>query len=210
MRREAAGAIIERRSHLVVEQATPGREVERQQAQLLRGGLKQGQAGVIVVHDAAQAAGDSLEELAQIEGGNDGIVDVEQHAQAIAVARELLLIVLGPLEIEGVVHGHGDLAGHLLQEVDFGWVVVVGLNFAEAQGAEAALRGGERDQAKGADILGAQHFHDAGEGSLGGDVVDDQRLLGFEDPAGGGFFDGRFRRRAGCWWAAGFRECAGA
>ena len=30
----------------------------------------------------------------EIEGGDHGIVDVEQHAQAVAFARELLLICL--------------------------------------------------------------------------------------------------------------------
>jgi hypothetical protein len=145
-----------------------------------------------VVHDAAQAAGDSVEELPLIEGGNDGVVDFEQQAQTIAVARELLLVDLGPFEIERVVHGQGHLAGNLLHEIDFGRGRSGKAQPCRRPGSEAVLGGGERHQAKGADLLAPQHFHDAGEGSLGGDVVDDDGLLGFKDAAGGSVLHGRF------------------
>ena len=49
------------------------------------------------MHDAAQAAGDGLEELAQIEGGDDRVIDFEQKRRAVALARELFLIGLGRL-----------------------------------------------------------------------------------------------------------------
>ena len=55
--------------------------------------------------------------------------------QLFAFMGKLLLKRLDPLIIESVVHGHGDLSGHLLQEFEVG--VVVG-GFLQAPESERA------------------------------------------------------------------------
>ena len=51
------------------------------------------------MQDAAETIGDGLEEFLEIERGDQSIVHIEQHPQAVAFAREFFLVGLGSLEI---------------------------------------------------------------------------------------------------------------
>ena len=98
----------------------------------------------------------ALKEFGEVERGDDGVVDLEQDAEAIAFACELLLVGLRRLKVEGVVHRHGHLPGDLLHELHLGGGVVIRFGRAEAEAAEAALGGGQRDDAERAQVFAAQ------------------------------------------------------
>ena len=95
-----------------------------------------------MVDDAAERGGNRVEQRAQVEFGNHGVVDFEQHAQPVAFLRQLPLVRLGALEIERVVHRHGHLPRHLLHESDLAFGIAVGRASPEAQYAQTPLRRG--------------------------------------------------------------------
>ena len=111
-----------------------------------------------MVNHAAQGGGNRVEQGAQVELRNHGVVDFQQNAQPVALLRQLPLVGLRALEIERVVHGHGDLPRHLLQECDFDFAVMVRRAPAEAQHAQAALRRGQRNRADRPHAVLAQHL----------------------------------------------------
>jgi len=66
-------------------------------------GIVDEEAGVIEAEAAAEGAGDGSEELAGFEAGDDGVVDFEEGAQAVALAGELGFVGEGGFGVEGVI-----------------------------------------------------------------------------------------------------------
>ena len=85
--------------------------------------------------------GNRLVQRLRGQAGDHGVVDFEQRAQPVALALQLFLVGARGFVVEGVIHGDGHLAGHLLHEFDVFGRVGVGLERAEAQSAQVALRG---------------------------------------------------------------------
>ncbi len=102
------------------------------------------------------------------------------------------MVGLRALEVERVVDRHGNLPGHLLQERDFIFGVAVRPQTAEAQHAQAALGRRQRHRACGLHAVLAQDLQQRGEARFLRDIVQDKRLLGFPDPPGRSFADGKF------------------
>ena len=120
-----------------------------------------------MVQDPPEAAGNQVEELAQVEGGDQGVIDFEQHAQAIPLSRQLALISPGGLEIQRVIDSDGHLARHLLHEIDFAAIVMVRFELAKPQGSEAALRSRQRNHTKRAHALLPKRVHKSWKRRLG-------------------------------------------
>jgi hypothetical protein len=155
-------------------------------------GIEEREAGVVVVDDALESFYDAAEKFGDFAAGDEDVVDFEENLETVAFARELSLIGLGGLKIEGIVDGDGYLAGDSLHELEFGIGDALGDEAAEAHGAEAVLGGGERKDRKRADIVGAVASQEIGEARFFFGVADDKGLLCLPDPAGGVALDGRF------------------
>ena len=78
-------------------------------AVLTRVRVEEQQAAAVVLNDASQTGADRHEHLLHAEVRHDGVVDLEQQLQPIALALELPLRRLRALVVEDVVHGNGDL-----------------------------------------------------------------------------------------------------
>src|ERR1700730_13696627 len=100
-----------------------------------------------MMNDAAEGCGNCVEQGPQVELGNYGVVDLQQHAQTVALLRQLPLVSLGALAIERVVHRNGHLPRPLLYERDFTVAVMVGRAAAEAEHAQTSLGGRQWDRA---------------------------------------------------------------
>ena len=96
------------------------------------------------------------------------------------------------LKIERVINGHGDLAGDALHELQLGVREALRRHAAEAHGADAALRRGQRKNRHGTDAVFANPRYEVRETHLFVNIGDDERLLRLPDPAGRMAFDGRF------------------
>ena len=94
-------------------------------------GIIQSQTDVFMMQDAAKRIRNRGEKSLGIEIGNDGVVDLEQNAQAVALIRKLLLILLGAFVIERIIHGDGHLPRYLLHEIDIRFAIRV--SFAHAK-----------------------------------------------------------------------------
>src|SRR5229473_3238503 len=80
-------------------------------------GIEEREAGVVMVNDALESLDDAPEEFRNFTAGDQDVVDFEKNLEAVALARELRLIGLGSLKIEGVIDCDGDLAGDALHEL---------------------------------------------------------------------------------------------
>ena len=80
-----------------------------------------------MMNHAAQGSGNRVQEGVQVQLGNHGVVHFQQHAQPVALPRQLPLVGLRALEIQRVVHRDGHLPRHLLQERDFALGCVCGV-----------------------------------------------------------------------------------
>ena len=124
------------------------RKIEHVQAQGAGFGVVDQQAGVVQAEGAAQGRGDGLKQLARRQAADHRVVDFEQRAQAVALARQLLFVGRGRFRVERVIHRHGHLARHLPHEFDVFRGVGVPGQRAEVQAAEIALRGEQRQDAE--------------------------------------------------------------
>ncbi len=100
------------------------------------------------MHDASQRGDNAAEKFAEFAAGDQNVVDVQQDLQTVALFGELLLVGLGGLEVESIVHGDGDLSGDALHELNIGIGDGFGQQPAESHGAQAALCGGQRKSGK--------------------------------------------------------------
>ena len=141
----------------------PCGKIERQHAHLIRRRFVQREARVFVMNHAAQGRGNGVQEGVQIELGNHGVVHFEQHAQPVALPRQLPLVGLRALEIQRVVHRDGDLPRHLLQERDFALGVLMRRAPPEAHHAQPALRRGQRQRANRSHSVLPQFCSSAGK-----------------------------------------------
>src|SRR5690348_923978 len=130
-----------------------------------------------MVQNPPQTAGNYVKELTQVEGGDQGIIDFEQHAQAVPLSRQLVLISSRSLEVQHIVHRDGHLARHLLHEIHFTAIVMVGFELPKAQRSQAALSSRQGNDTKGAHALLPKRLHKSWEGGLGFDVRDDEGIL---------------------------------
>ena len=197
---------VEGNDHLLVDQSFSLREIERHHAHLIRRGIKQREARVFVVNHAAQGRGDGAQEVVQVELGNHGVIYFEQHAQAVALPRQLPLVGLRALEIQRVVHGDGDLPRHLLQERDFALGVLVRRASPETHDAQPALRRGQRQRANRFHAVLAHDLQQRREWRFLFQVIQDERLLRFPDPAGRRLADLEFGPEAGVPGHFGFED----
>ena len=137
-----------------------------------------------MVNNAAKRSGNRVEQSAQVELGNHGVVHFEQNAQAVALLRQLPLVGLRALEIQRVVHRHGHLPRHLLHECDFDFGIVVRRPATETQHAQAALRCGERNRTERPHAVLPQNLQQRRETRFFFRIVQNKRLLRFPDPTG--------------------------
>jgi len=107
-------------------------------------GIEEREAGVVVVNDALEGVDDAAEKFGEFAAGDQKVVDFEKNLEAVALARELRLVGLGGREIQGVINGHGHLAGDALHELQLGVCDALRGKTAETHGAEAVLGGGQR------------------------------------------------------------------
>src|SRR5208282_177211 len=142
-----------------------------------------------MLNDGPEGGDDAAKESGNVAGADEKIVDFEKDLEAVAFTSELVLVGLGSFEVEGVIHGDGDLRGDALHEFDFSVADALGYVAAETDGTEAMLRGGERNDGEGKDAVFPEAPHGIRVARLLGGVESDERLLILPDPAGGGIVD---------------------
>jgi len=128
---------------------------------------------------------DAIEERGDIAGAEEDVIDGEEGLQAVAFTGELLLIGLGGLQVDDVVHGDGDLRGHTLYELNFHFSHALRHITPKTDGAEAVLRGGQRHNGNGVDAGVLQALHEERIAGVLCRVEGDEGLLVLPDPAGG-------------------------
>ena len=172
---------LEREEHLLLEKPLPLGEIQRVQTQLVGGRFEKREAGVLVVHHPFERGGDSLEQIVQVEVGDHGVGHFQQHAQAVALPAQLLLVGLGVLEIEGIVHGQRHLGGDAPEEFQIVQGIRSQPDASEAQHTHPAMGRGKGQSAKRFHSVLTHQTHDLREAVLLVDVVDDEWLLGLDD-----------------------------
>ena len=105
----AGGRGVERNSGFGPDEILTAREVERMNLQQAGGRVEESEARVVMVDDALERGHDAEKQFREFAAGDEDVVDLEKHPEAVALASELVLVGLGSLEIERVVHGHGHL-----------------------------------------------------------------------------------------------------
>ena len=194
------GRALEWDDHFFLEKAFALGEIERLQAKLLGSRIIKRQAGVFVIHHAPQAGGYGGKQLPQVERGDECVVDFQEQAQTVALAREFLLVDLGILKVQGIVDGDGHLRGYLLEELKVGGVVGTHLDRAQCHGAHPALGGGERQHAERAHAVLAQQAVDDREAIVVLEIGDYQRLLVLPNKLADVFLHGDFKSRLKAGW----------
>jgi hypothetical protein len=155
--------------------------------------IEQREAGVVMMNDALESVDDAAEKFGEFAAGDQEIVDFENNLEAVALARELRLISLGRCRIERIVNGYSHLASNALHELHLGVRDLLRHHAAEAHRAEPALRGGERKNRHGTNVVFAKAPHKVWESRFFVDIDDDERLLRLPNPAGRIALDRRFR-----------------
>ena len=107
------------------------------------------------------------------------------------------LVRLRALEIQHVVHGDRDLPRHLLEERDFALGVLVRRAPPKTHDAQPALRRGQRERADRFHSVLPHVLQQGREWRFFFQVIQDERLLRFPDPAGGRLADLEFSPEAG-------------
>ncbi len=154
--------------------------------------IEQREACKVVRQHTAQADGNRLQQVAQFEVSNHGIIDFKQQPLPIPLVRELSLIGQGRLRVQRVVHRDGNLLRHLLHEVEIRVPIRHLLQAAEAHGAETAPSGRPRHGTEGLHAVLAQYRHQLGEAGFLRQIIDGQRLLMGPHPSARRFLDGHF------------------
>ena len=116
----AGGRVFQGYNGVRLEDVLVGREIEGVNSQRFRSRIKKCQAGVVVVDDAFERRNNAREELWEFAAADEHVVDFEKHAEAVALARKLLLVGLGSFQVERVIYRHRHLAGHALHELKLG------------------------------------------------------------------------------------------
>ena len=109
------------------------------------------------------------------------------------------------MEIERVIDGHGNLAGHALQELNFGIGDALRNQTAETHRAQAALRRGQGNHGQRANADVAQPLQEIGEAAFFFRVADDKGLLRLPNPTGWMALHGRFAAGFYRSWETGFQ-----
>ena len=187
----AGGRRFARNGQLRFDESLAAGKIERVNFEQAAGGIEKREARVVVMNDALQRGDDAAEQFGQLEAGDEDVVNFEEDAKAIAFVRELRVIRLRSFEIERVVYGDGDLARNALHEGEFAFGNAARDDATETHGAEAALRGGERDERKAAHAFVAQALHELRVALFFGGVTDDESFLRLPDEAGRVAVDGR-------------------
>ena len=180
-----------RRHEGVLRRGAAAVELERAQLEGFPLDVVEREAGVLVRHDAPQHPGDSAEQRAQLEVGDERVVHLEQQPQAIPLSRQLVLGMLRVLLMQGVVDRQRDVRRELPQQLDVGRRVGVLLPAREAERAEASQRRGERNGAERPHSLGQQERGGPREARLALDARHDHGLLGLPGHPAGRIQDGQ-------------------
>ena len=110
--------------------------------------------------DPGEAGTDDAEQFPLSMVGNQGVVDLKQHLETVALFLQLVMA-------EGVIHGHGHLGGDAFHEAKLFRFEGVAVDEPEAYGAEPPARGGQGQKAAGADLIGADYVEDSRPAPLG-------------------------------------------
>ena len=188
----ACDRTIERHEHFFVDQSFSLWEIERQHAHLIFVLFVQSEARVFMVNDAAEGGGNRVEQGAQVKLRNHGVIDFEQHAQPVALLRQLTLVRLRALQIKRVVHCHGHLPRHLLHECDFALGIAVCRAAPEAHDAQTPLRRRQWNRAGRPHAVLAQDLQKGWVSRFLFCVVQDEWLLRFPHPSGRCLADSKF------------------
>src|SRR5439155_1150727 len=141
----ARGRVFQGNNGVRLEDVLVGRKIEGVNSQCFRGGIKQGQAGVVVVNDALEAGNDAREKFGEFAARNQDVVDFEQHAETVALTRQLLLVGLRRFQIQRIVHRYRYLTGDALHELEFRVGDALRNGVPETHGPEPVLCRGQRN-----------------------------------------------------------------
>src|SRR5579864_4261364 len=126
----------------------PARKIESPHAQPIGSRFGQRQACIFMMQNAAEATSDYVKQLAEIESGDQRIINLQQHTQAVPLTSQLLLIIAYGLEVQRVIDSDGHLPRDLLHEIDFAAIIVMRFKLSKAHGSKPALRCGQGSHAK--------------------------------------------------------------
>ena len=188
----ARGRVFQGNNGVRLEDVLVGRKIEGVNSQCFRGGIKQGQAGVVVVNDALEAGNDAREKFGEFAARNQDVVDFEQHAETVALTRQLLLVGLRRFQIQRIVHRYRYLTGDALHELEFRVGDALRNGVPETHGPEPVLCRGQRNNRHGADTVSTQPLREIGEARLLLQIANHVWLLVLPNPAGRRILDGHF------------------
>ena len=185
-----SGRCIARHGDFAFEHTGAAGKIESMDFQQAGDGIKEREAGVVVVNDALERGNDAAKNFGDLAADHENVVDLQKHAQAVALAGELRLVSLRILKIKRVIDGYGDLAGDALHKLQLGVRDALGNHAAKPHRADAALRRGERKDGHRMDAVFANPRYEVREARFFVDIGDDERLLSLPNPAGRMAFDG--------------------
>jgi hypothetical protein len=174
---------VERNGDFLIEKAGTTGEIEGVDFQKAGGGVAKSETGVVMMNHFFERGDDAAKKVGKLAGGDEHVVHFEKDLEAVALAGELDLIGLGGLVIERVINGDGNLTADALHELKFGIGDALWDEASETHGAEAALRGGERNHRQRTNADFAETLEKIGETVIFFGVADDKRLLRLPDPA---------------------------
>jgi hypothetical protein len=175
---------VEGNGDFLIEEAGTTGEIEGVDFQKAGGGVAKSETGVVMMNDFFERGDDAAKKVGKLAGGDEHVVHFEKNLEAIALAGKLDLIGLGGLVIERVINGDGNLTADALHKLKLGIGDALWDEASETHGAEAALRGGERNHGQRANADIAETLEKIGETMIFFGVADDKRLLRLPDPAG--------------------------
>src|SRR5258708_1393085 len=142
-----------------------------QQARAL---IEKRKAGVIMRDDAFQRRDDTAEKRSDVTGAHEKVVNLQQDLQAIAFARQLLLISLSRFEIDGIIDGHSNRCRNSVHEFDLRFGHALRRISTETDGAQTVLRCSQGDNGDGVYAFTLQRLHEIWVARIVGGVESDE------------------------------------
>jgi len=85
---------LERNCNFLMEEAGAARKIESVDFQEAGGGVKKGEAGVVVMNDLFERGDDAAEKVGKLAGGDEHVVNFKENLEAIALSGKLSLVGL--------------------------------------------------------------------------------------------------------------------
>ena len=143
--------------------------------------LKQPQARVLVMEAIPQSGRYGLEKIAELQVRDDVVVDFQQQPQPVTLAVQELLIGARVLKIQGILHGHRHVGGDRRHQLQILSVIILLVSRSKNQHSEPPSGRRKREEAHRPNPVRARRFDEIGKPGLFLGIVNDDRLLVFED-----------------------------